>query len=306
MMKRCLDEGTLQAYLDGELSQEAARDAAAHISQCAPCAEALAEAGSETAFFASAFTPDPALSVPSAELRARINAAVARLESSTAEDASKTNGWSFGALVASLSGLFTLTPQRAAALAGVAAVLVLVTVSYFNQPGRNGVGEIASSGPGKAATPQPTKSPETPSPSPSPATADNGNGVNGENVGGSAPKAGRGVNRKGKTPFTPVPVPKLDQNLKQKFLPGETEYQSTIATLDKTIKAGDAVLKPAVIADYERNIAMLDKAIEETRRVALRNPKDKDAVNFLLSAYRSKVELMTTVADSAQVATLDR
>ncbi len=92
----------------------------------------------------------------------------------------------------------------------------------------------------------------------------------------------------------------------EKFLPGEREYQTTIATLDKTIKAGDAVLKPKVISNYERNVAVLDRAIEESRRVALRNPKDKEAVSFLMSAYQSKVELMTTVADNAQVATLDR
>ena len=109
------------------------------------------------------------------------------------------------------------------------------------------------------------------------------------------------------TPFTPVPARKLEQKFNQQFVPGEKEYQSTIANLDKTIKSsGDSILKPSVRADYERNIAVLNRAIEETRAVALKNPKDKDAARFLLSAYQSKVELMTTVADSAQVATLDR
>ena len=66
------------------------------------------------------------------------------------------------------------------------------------------------------------------------------------------------------------------------------------------------MLKPQVRAQYERNLAVLDKAIEETRLVARRNPKDKDAVDFLMSAYQSKVELLTTVADQAQVAALGR
>ncbi len=51
---------------------------------------------------------------------------------------------------------------------------------------------------------------------------------------------------------------------------------------------------------------MLYKAIEETRRVARRNPKDRDAVEYLMSSYQSKVELFTTVADQAQVAALGR
>ena len=59
-------------------------------------------------------------------------------------------------------------------------------------------------------------------------------------------------------------------------------------------------------ADYERNLALLDSAISRTREVAKQNPKDKDAVGFLMSAYQSKVELLTRVADQAQVAALGR
>jgi hypothetical protein len=61
-----------------------------------------------------------------------------------------------------------------------------------------------------------------------------------------------------------------------------------------------------VRAAYERNLALLDSAISRTREVAAQNPKDKDAVGFLMSAYQSKVELLTRVADQAQVAALGR
>jgi len=93
----------------------------------------------------------------------------------------------------------------------------------------------------------------------------------------------------------------------QKLLPGEKDYQTAIASLEKTIKmGGDATLRPAVRVDYERNLAILDSAINQTRQVAARNPKDKDAVGFLMSVYQSKVELLTKVADQAQVAALGR
>jgi hypothetical protein len=92
-----------------------------------------------------------------------------------------------------------------------------------------------------------------------------------------------------------------------KPLPGEKDYEQAIASLSRAISAGgDAVLKPQVRAEYERSVAVLDKAIEETRRVARRNPKDRDAVEYLMSSYQSKVELLTTVADQAQVAALGR
>ena len=91
------------------------------------------------------------------------------------------------------------------------------------------------------------------------------------------------------------------------MLPGEKDYRQAIASLETTIKmGGDATLKPALRVQYERNIAILDSAIEQTRKVAAQNPKDKDAVGFLMSAYQSKVELLTKVADQAQVAALGR
>lgn len=312
-MKRCVDEGTLQAYLDGELSDDAARETAAHIAACGRCAEALAEAGDETNLFASAFAPDASLVVPTANLRARVNAAVARLEPAVESNDAKESGRNFGGFLASLSGLFVFTPRRAAAFAGVAAIFVLFfSVFFVDRQDRREQTEIASGPTTAPAVPAPTKSPETPNVSRASDPNDDNNGgksaadEGGGNVVAPGRKATRGANRKGRTPFTPVPAPKLERRPDQQFAPGEREYQTVIANLDKTIKAGESVLKPNVIADYERNIAVLDRAIEETRRVALQNPKDRDAVNFLRTAYQSKIELMTTVADSAQVATLDR
>ncbi len=90
-------------------------------------------------------------------------------------------------------------------------------------------------------------------------------------------------------------------------MPGEKDYRQAIASLEKTIKmGGDSSLKPSLRVEYERNIAILDSAIAQTRQVAAKNPKDKDAVGFLMSAYQSKVELLTKVADQAQVAALGR
>ena len=94
---------------------------------------------------------------------------------------------------------------------------------------------------------------------------------------------------------------------KAEELPGEKEYQTAIASLEKTIKlGGDEAIRPALRADYERNLALIDSAITQTRQVAAQNPKDKDAVGFLMAAYQSKVELLTRVADQAQVAALGR
>ncbi|MCA1594400.1 MAG: zf-HC2 domain-containing protein [Acidobacteria bacterium] len=101
-MKRCLDEGLLQSYLDGELSPEMTREAAAHVALCGACAEALASAENESAFFAEAFALDDSISVPTERLRSRVNAAVAQLEASESENG-KRAGWNLQTLAASLS-----------------------------------------------------------------------------------------------------------------------------------------------------------------------------------------------------------
>jgi hypothetical protein len=98
-----------------------------------------------------------------------------------------------------------------------------------------------------------------------------------------------------------APAPKAEA------LPGEKDYQTAIASLEKTIKlGGDESLRPSLRAEYERNLALLDSAISQTRQVAARNPKDETAVGFLMAAYQSKVELLSKVADQAQVSALGR
>jgi hypothetical protein len=324
-MKRCLDEGALQAYLDGELSRESALEAAEHLAACERCAASLAAAEGEGAFLAAAFAPDEALSVPTEQLRARVNAAIARLEPQG--ETRSPGGWSLSALLAPFTSLLTFQPQRAAAFAGLLAVVVFAAVFFSvlrpspdkpsggrqlaggttNTPPNPGSDQYARGG-GTATNQAPPNNnsenvakvtdapPVTPSVAP-PSIERGGRAT----VAASFKRAGQpkrgAANASNAVPAAPSEQP----------LPGEKDYEQAIASLSRAISAGgDAVLKPQARAEYERTIAVLDKAIEETRRVARRNPKDKDAVDFLMSSYQSKVELLTTVADQAQVAALGR
>jgi hypothetical protein len=307
MTKRCLDEGLLQAYIDGELSHEKTAEAASHIAACDACAAALAELESEHNLFAAAFAPDESISVPTELLRSRIGAAVAQLEDAHGFNQKRSGSRSFGGFLASLSGLFSFTPQRAAGFASLLAV-VTAGVIYFAvvkprpvtdspQPSR----EVASSdapatGPKESAQATPDVKESISAPAPTPEKRDAKPVIVAV---GYTPR--RRANRiDDARPTTPVAP-------KEQRLPGEKDYQSAIASLENTIKmGGDASLKPALRVAYERNLAILDSAIAQTRQVAAQNPKDKDAVGFLMSAYQSKVELLTKVADQAQVAALGR
>ncbi|HEX8503245.1 MAG TPA: zf-HC2 domain-containing protein [Pyrinomonadaceae bacterium] len=306
MTKRCLDDSVLQAYLDGELSRERAAEAAAHLAACADCAAALAVAEQGTSLFAAAFAPDESVGVPSEVLRSRINAAVARLESQAEPNSSRERGRDFGGLFASLAGLFSFTPQRAAAFASLLAVVALAAVYFTAQgprqtPAQSEAGrQVAEVTQAPARPSVMTATPEAVGPAPAPApdkvktTATTTAAPVKVNY---RPRRAAGGNGGAKPAAAP----------KEEALPGEKDYQTAIASLEKTIKlGGDESLRPALRAEYERNLALLDNAISQTRQVAARNPKDETVVGFLMAAYQSKVELLTKVADQAQVSALGR
>ncbi|MDT7807673.1 MAG: hypothetical protein QOJ70_1486 [Acidobacteriota bacterium] len=305
MIKRCPDEGILQAYIDGELSREQTAATAAHLAACEACATALASAESQIAFFSTAFAPDDSLSVPTEVLRARINASVAQLETSSETNHARRHGRSFDSLFASLRGLFTFTPQSAAAFASVLA-LIAIGIIYFsaqrsqqvtNKP--ENAREIARVNPAPEHSPEVKTTPKTVAPIPTSTPEQGRTGTTAVKINYTVRHA---ANSNGGARRTNAPAA-----LKEEALPGERDYQTAIASLEKTIKmGGDASLRPSLRVEYERNIALLDTAISQTRSVAARNPKDKDAVSFLIAAYQSKVELLTKVADQAQVAALGR
>jgi len=83
-----------------------------------------------------------------------------------------------------------------------------------------------------------------------------------------------------------------------KLLPGERSYLQTIAKLDSTIKEGQKDMRPALQVEYERNLAVVDRAIAATRSAAKQNPNDPDAADFMFAAYQSKVDLLNTIADA--------
>lgn len=297
MTDRHLDDGLIQAYIDGELPREDAAATAAHLAACEACSASLAEAEGESSFFATAFAPDDSLSVPTAALRARLNAAVAQLETSSESEQRHSQARRSGGFLSSFAGLFNFTPRTAAAFATllVAVAAGIIYISSQKSQQTTDTPDIAQT---TNPTPAPAvkTTPENVEPkSAAPIVKASGGGPTVVAV----KHATRGSNVRRQPAAVPAP--------KEEALPGEKAYQTAIASLEKTIKlSGDESLRPAVRADYERNLALIDSAIAQTRQVAARNPKDKDAVGFLMSVYQSKVELLARVADQAQVAALGR
>jgi anti-sigma factor RsiW len=275
-MTRCLDEATLQSYFDGELSIDMMESATSHLASCVTCAAAARELEEESALLTSAFAAEFESSVPTARLRERIDAAVLGERISTAQITQKTGFF---------AGLLNFGTQRTLGYATLAVVLAIAAIF------------------GIVKTRSTTESPAVAKTTPSP--------VNNEIAKTTTPPAeNRTIPPVQIATLKPVavrpikvatttPAPKLaPAPAPVKLLPGERSYLQTIARLDSTIQSNKTAMRPSLQVEYERNLAVVDRAIAATRSAAKSNPSDPDAADFMFAAYQSKVDLLNTIADA--------
>jgi Putative zinc-finger len=280
-MTRCLDEARLQSYFDGELSIELMESVTSHLASCVTCAAAARELEEETALLTTAFAAEFEASVPTERLRQRIDAAVLgdRVATGQATEKSGLAGFFIGLL--SFGTQRTLGYASLAVVLAFAAIMGVVKLRTPQEPQQ----EVATSETPKTEPPRQVQAPAAPKTEEVVATNNaTNNNVPVQNV---APIKVRPI----KPSTKPVPEP-------VKFFPGERAYLQTIARLDSTIKSGDREMRPSLRAEYERNLAVVDRAIAATRSAAKSNPNDPDAADFMFAAYQSKVDLLNTIADA--------
>ena len=284
-MTRCLDEAKLQSYFDGELSLEMMESVTSHLASCATCAAAARELEEESALFMTALAPEFEANVPTERLRQRIDEAVLGERLATAQSSEKTS-----VLAAFFAGLLNFGTQRTLGYASLAVVLAFAAIIGVVKMKGTGEQQIAST-PQKVTPQAPVndqiaKAPSTDTTAtPSPVNVS-------QPVRSTGTKAGyRAVTYTANSSPKPTPTP-------VKLLPGERSYLQTIARLDSTIKSNKQGMRPALQVEYERNLAVVDRAIAATRSAAKSNPNDPDAADFMFAAYQSKVDLLNTIADA--------
>lgn len=307
-MKECLEEGTIQAYVDGELSSLMAEKVATHASACAACAAMIAEAENELTLLADAFEPEFTLPVPSEQLRERINAAVGELRAQAVVPAKSSHGNLKGWL-ASLVPSFNFAPRHALGFASLVAVVAFAAIFGIvalrrdeTQP--RSIAKVAD-------VPQETRQTvaqapvvnEVTPPAPTIKKVDNERLP----VIKAAAVKPRSVNRVTKPTKSSVDSVATPAVAEAAPLPGEGSYLRTIASLTSIIETnGENAIKPSLRSDYERNLALVNQAIDATRRSARRNPKDPNAAEILYSSYQSKIDLLSTVAEQGQMVAVAR
>jgi len=292
-MKECLDEAILQSYFDGELSGRQLESVTSHLAACEACAVTARDIEAETALLSAAFAPEFEATVPTEQLRRRIDAAIAGLQTQTVT-VNASSGFSLGAWLQSLFTPLSFTPQRAFGYAGLVLVLgfaaILGITQWRTETPSGPVVAVNPEAPNKGRfsmpTASPTNSPAAPIvPEVVPVKAT------------PAPRESAPRRRYANPGDVGSTVAKADN--KVKLLPGERSYLQTIAKLDSTINSSNSrPMRPALQAEYQRNLALVDRALAATRDAAKKNPSDPDAAEFMMAAYQNKVNLLNAVAEA--------
>jgi hypothetical protein len=278
-----LDEAILQSYFDGELSRAMMESTTSHLASCSTCAAAAREIEEEINLLSFALAEEFEASVPTERLRQRIDAAVLDHRIDVAAAPVKAG---FGAFVSSLLSFGT---QRTLGYASLAIVLAFGAIF--------GVVNLKTTPPAEVAETQPTAKNEEVAEVVPPVVREAKSdvpetGIKIEKKTNNRPVSYRAVKVTPKTNTEPVTASPV------RLLPGERSYLQTIARLDTTINANKKTMRPSLQVEYERNLAVVDRAIAATRSAAKSNPTDPDAADFMFAAYQSKVDLLNTIADA--------
>lgn len=76
------------------------------------------------------------------------------------------------------------------------------------------------------------------------------------------------------------------------FRPAEREYQQAVDDLARVLETRRASLAPETVATLERNLAIIDAAIAESRAALVNDPNSRELTQMLSSTYDAKVQLL--------------
>ena len=276
MKQDCLDIGTIQAFLDGELASPERNGVSSHIAGCDNCAFMLAEAEDETAIVFPVLEREFNTLVPTQRLWTRINSAI-EIEKSQAPFWEKA----WAVVAAAFANPSFVAAAGLLIVVGIFASVWLNRTTQDNNPG------VAYMPP--AAT-------TTQSSAPVPITdfdSDKASQPRPTVIRASYPPSARA---------TIQPAVNRVPNLSNGYMPGEESYVRTISSLAQTVEGKkDGILRPGQRVAYERDLAVVNDSISKMKKEVQRNPRNETARQALYSSYQNKIDLLNSVAQKEEL-----
>ena len=273
-MNSCIDEGTLQAWLDGELAANEAANVTAHLNSCAQCAATARTVEAESLLLTEALAAEFAATVPTETLRGRVDSAIAELRQARIPAASVSRWSAFSEFFGSF---------RPLAYASVAVMILLAAIVGVVYLKNQKTTSVANNNKPSILIPAPKESPQQ--------VAEQPHGPVRDSIPATSPDLTVAYKPK------PRPRTKAAEPDARSLVWQERQYETAIAKLDEALKT-QPPMRPALQVEYEYNMAVIDNAITTTRDAAKKNPKDPLANQFMLAAYQSKVDFMNQIADA--------
>lgn len=294
----CLDEGTIQAFLDGELDAQLMEATAEHIADCQSCAFALSVAEEESVTAFSALEREFDSLVPTHRLWEKINTSI--------EDEKRGKSlWQ--TVMTGVSGFgFNFTTITAfASLVIVGGIFAAAWMSNQQIPNisapnvkTNEVAKIAPTVPSFSDVAD--------------AETEIDDSISETNVPvidrKETPKEDFKVTKANYVAPKLAPKREVKPDIvranpaETEVLPGEETYIKTIASLKKSVdNQKDLTLKPSARFAYEKDMAVLDDAIEKMKTEVKKNPKNDGAKKILFASYQNKIDLLNSVSEKNEM-----
>jgi len=269
-MRNCIQEGTLQAWVDGELAVDQAAKVAAHVNDCLECAESAREVEAENLIVTERLATEFSTAIPTERLRERVEKAVNSFNQARVPVVNQLRS-------RAVRQFFSF---RTLAYVSIAAAILLGGFVGFGFLTKERSAPVTaknnSATQGNSFSPAPPIS-QSPTLEPTPTSAPR------------KTKAVRGSKAVNRGPAYEADARSLSWQ--------EQQYDYAISKLNEAIKI-QPPLRPSLQVEYEYNMAVIDNEIATSREVARRNPSDLQAAQFMLAAYQSKVDLMNQIANA--------
>ena len=289
MNGKCIDIGTIQAFLDGETPQAESLRIGQHIAGCEACARLLAIAEDENSFVFSTLDREMNALVPTHRLWTRINDSI-KVEKSRQP---------FWKVVFAFVGASLVSPSLTSAAALLVVFGFVAAIIVFRQPT-----EVAFVTPPalQQQAPKADPVPESFRPSPSePSSLESSNGVRPASEPTvvhvkqgtlSSDKLARLVNDANR--IRPITA--------DYYAPGEESYVKTIADLKETVDGRkDEVFTGSSRVAFERDLALVNDSISRMRKVVRKNPRNQSARQVLYASYQDKIDLLNAGAQKDEL-----
>jgi hypothetical protein len=288
MNDKCIEIGTIQAFLDGETSPDLSFKISGHVADCDKCAFVLAEAEEESSVVFAALDREFNSMVPTQRLWSSINEAISYEKAHT----------SFWDKVRSSLATLLANPSLAVA-ASVLLVFGIFAAVWSLKPVDVASSDVATVQPQSAQTKTVdiTGSSQV-VPPPSDSYTVSATKFPADKVA----KLAKTANFKPASDQVRAQPAILKTNSAEEYLPGEESYVRTIADLKQNVDGQkDRIMNPSSRIAYERDMAVVNDAITKMKEVVKKNPKNQSAKQVLYSSYQNKIDLLNSVVEREEL-----